>query len=562
MNSATGFFDRHEGTLNSVREACRTRGWFSPFAESPDNFPDAASARSRGRLAFESQLGRPFMIDQPGETGRYGIEVSPYTCEPLGVDYPLADVDALFDAATRAIPGWRDAGVRARVGACLEITDRLYGRVFELAEAVMHTTGQSAAMSYAGSGTNALDRGLETLAYAWDAMAAIPERAHWSRNFGRARVTLEKRYRLEPRGVAVCFTCATFPTWNALPAMYASLAAGNAVIVKPHPTCVLPMAMVVRECRTLLAECGFDPNLVTLALDTPEAPLGKRLVGHPAAAIIDFTGSARFGAWVERNAFPAQCFTETSGVNTVVIDSMRELAPVIRSLATTLCLFSAQMCTSPQNLYVPRRGIRVAGSPIDFEEFAAALVAGIDAIATDPRRASAVLAAIQSPATLALIDQLAGEGGRDGRVLRQSAAYPHADFPRARTRTPLVLQVDAADRGICSEERFGPVVFLIPAGSREEALELATADVRQGGGITAFAYSTDPAFLTELEDGYARVGANLTCNLTGPMPLNFAAAYSDFHVSGLNPAGNATLTDPAFVASRFHVVQSRSAPVD
>ena len=39
--------------------------------------------------------------------------------------------------------------------------------------------------------------------------------------------------------------------------------------------------------------------------------------------------------------------------------------------------------------------------------------------------------------------------------------------------------------------------------------------------------------------------------------LNFAAAYSDYHVTGLNPAGNASLTDLAFVAGRFRIVQSR-----
>ena len=42
------------------------------------------------------------------------------------------------------------------------------------------------------------------------------------------------------------------------------------------------------------------------------------------------------------------------------------------------------------------------------------------------------------------------------------------------------------------------------------------------------------------------------------MPLNFAAAYSDYHVTGLNPAGNATLTDLAFVASPFRITQSRA----
>ena len=41
------------------------------------------------------------------------------------------------------------------------------------------------------------------------------------------------------------------------------------------------------------------------------------------------------------------------------------------------------------------------------------------------------------------------------------------------------------------------------------------------------------------------------------MPLNFAAAYSDYHVTGLNPAGNASLTDLSFVTGRFRITQSR-----
>ncbi|MBL4544914.1 MAG: hypothetical protein JKP95_03965 [Oceanicaulis sp.] len=46
-------------------------------------------------------------------------------------------------------------------------------------------------------------------------------------------------------------------------------------------------------------------------------------------------------------------------------------------------------------------------------------------------------------------------------------------------------------------------------------------------------------------------------NIDGGMPVNFMAAYSDYHVTGLNPAGNASLTDLAFVAPRFRVVQTR-----
>jgi len=63
--------------------------------------------------------------------------------------------------------------------------------------------------------------------------------------------------------------------------------------------------------------------------------------------------------------------------------------------------------------------------------------------------------------------------------------------------------------------------------------------------------------MDDAEVKLVEAGASFTCNLTGGMPLNFAAAYSDLHVTGLNPAGNACLTDLGFVANRFRMVQCR-----
>jgi hypothetical protein len=49
----------------------------------------------------------------------------------------------------------------------------------------------------------------------------------------------------------------------------------------------------------------------------------------------------------------------------------------------------------------------------------------------------------------------------------------------------------------------------------------------------------------------------LSCNLVGNIWVNQSAAFSDFHATGANPAANASLTDGAFVASRFRIVESR-----
>ena len=39
--------------------------------------------------------------------------------------------------------------------------------------------------------------------------------------------------------------------------------------------------------------------------------------------------------------------------------------------------------------------------------------------------------------------------------------------------------------------------------------------------------------------------------------VNQSSAFSDYHVTGGNPAGNACLTDAAFVANRFRVAPVR-----
>ena len=553
--------DKHRAVFEGAQAACRDRHCWSPYPEMPSRYPDALNAQRSGLAAFEQHLGSRFDLEQPGTVGSIGEageEVSPYTGQALGIRYPKADVDLLYGAAQNAMQTWSQATPETRIGVLMEVLDVIYREhLFEIAQSVMHTAGQSYNMAYAGSGVNALDRGIEALVHAWQAMQTVAPTARWQRQFGSTQIVLDKTYRLIPRGVAVCFSCASFPTWNAWPSMMASLATGNAVIVKPHPATVLPMAITVRVFRQVLAAAGFDPNLVTLALDSTAEPIGKLLVKHPQTAIVDFTGSVRFGQWVEQNAHPALCFTETAGCNTVVLESADDLDAALRSLATTLCMFSAQMCTSPQNIYLPRQGVRTPQGLVPFGEVAQRLADAVDALCSDPKKASMILATIQSPQTLALLAQLREQGAQRGEVLLAPRAYAHPEFPAARTSTPLMLKVGKGERDLYGEERFGPVSFVIACDDAADALQQATTDVKQFGGLTAFLYSSDEPYIARAEQAYARAGAQLTINLTGPMPLNFAAAYSDYHVTGLNPAGNASLTDLAFVASRFRISQSR-----
>src|SRR5690606_8544362 len=77
------------------------------------------------------------------------------------------------------------------------------------------------------------------------------------------------------------------------------------------------------------------------------------------------------------------------------------------------------------------------------------------------------------------------------------------------------------------------------------------------GAQTASVYSTDEQVLDGTERAALDVGVHLSCNLTGGVFDNQSAGFSDFHATGANPAANAALTDGAYVAGRFRIVQSR-----
>jgi phenylacetic acid degradation protein paaN len=551
--SVDSWFSTHQPRLERALEVCASREAWSPFIESPSGKLHPPGAKAAGQAWFDATLGTSFPLSMPGEVGRTGLEVSPYTREPLGIDYPKVDADALMDAAAAAMPTWRDASVTTRIGVCLEILDRLSKDVFGNAFATMHTAGQGFMMAFAGSGANSLDRGLEGLAYAYKALRDVPAEASFERSFGSAPVRLTKRYRLIPRGVAIVISCGSYPAWNAYPALFANLATANPVVVKPHPECILPMARAVQIARATLEEAGFDANLVTLAADTRAEPISKELLQHERTAIIDYTGSQQFGSWIETHCTHADVYTETAGCNAVVVESADALEPVLDAIAQSLCLFSAQMCTAAQNIFVPAEGVRVGETRVGSAEFAQRLSAAVDRMLADPKHAAGICGALQTDTIEATLAGLADHPG----IVRASAPYAHPVHPNARTATPLIIRTSAPD-SVYQREHFGPIGFVIEAPSRDEALRHASEDAGHFGSIANYAYSVDPSFCAAIEDAFALEGASVGINLLGQRPINFTAAFSDYHVTGLNPAGNACLTDLAFVTRRFRIVQSKT----
>ncbi|WP_261547275.1 phenylacetic acid degradation protein PaaN [Burkholderia multivorans] len=547
-------FTKHEDTLKRALAAIESRGYWSPFAEMPSPKVYGESGNADGEAAFKSHLGKTFELDQPASGETVGAERSPYGVA-LDIRYPKSTPDALIAAAGAAQRAWREAGPSAWIGVSLEILARLNRASFEIAYSVMHTTGQAFMMAFQAGGPHAQDRALEAVAYAWDQLRRIPADAHWEKPQGKnPPLAMQKRYTIVPRGTGLVLGCCTFPTWNGYPGLFADLATGNTVIVKPHPGAILPLAITVRIARDVLREAGFDPNVVTLLATEPnDGALVQDLALRPEIKLIDFTGSTQNGTWLERHAHQAQVYTEKAGVNQIVIDSTDDLKAAAKNIAFSLALYSGQMCTAPQNIYVPRDGIRTADGHASFDEVAQAIAGAVQKLTGDPARSVELIGAIQNDGVTARIDAARAVG----RVLLDSQTLQHPAFPDARVRTPLVLQLDVADREKFTQEWFGPISFVIATDSTAQSLDLAGEIAAEHGALTLSVYSTADEVIGAAHEAAVRGGVALSINLTGGVFVNQSAAFSDFHGTGANPAANAALADAAFVANRFRVVQSR-----
>jgi phenylacetic acid degradation protein paaN len=548
-------FTKHEDTLQKALAAIETRGYWSPFSEMPSPKVYGETANADGESAFKALLNKKFELDQPSTGEITAAEQSPFGF-PLGIRYPKSDPDALIAAAAQAQRKWREAGPKAWIGVSLEILTRINRLSFEIGYSVMHTTGQAFMMAFQAGGPHAQDRALEAVTYAWDQLRRIPADAHWEKPQGKnPPLAMQKRFNIVPRGTGLVLGCCTFPTWNGYPGLFADLATGNTVIVKPHPGAILPLAITVRVARDVLREAGFDPNVVTLLATEPnDGELVQNLAKRPEIKLIDFTGSTQNGTWLERNAHQAQVFTEKAGVNQIVIDSVDDIKAVARNIAFSLALYSGQMCTAPQNIYVPRDGIRTAEGTIPFQAVADAIAGAVQKLGSDPARAVELLGAIQNEA----IEQRIDEARKLGHVLADSQSLEHPTFAGARVRTPLVLQLDAAtDEAKFTKEWFGPISFVIATDSTAQSLELAGRIAAEHGALTLSIYSMDDTVIEAATEASILGGVALSINLTGGVFVNQSAAFSDFHGTGANPAANAALADAAFVANRFRVVQSR-----
>ena len=337
----------------------------------------------------------------------------------------------------------------------------------------MHTTGQAFMMAFQAGGPHAQDRGLEAVAYAWDQMRRMPAQAHWEKPQGKNEpLRMEKRFRIVPRGIGLVIGCCTFPTWNGYPGLFASLATGNAVDRQAasgrDPAARDHRAHRARSARAKPASIRTSSRWSRTTPATTRAQTARAAPGDQDRSTSP--AARRTAAGSRSNARQAQVYTEKAGVNQVIIDSAADFKGLVRNLAFSLALYTGQMCTAPQNIYVPQDGIDTAEGHLSFDEVAAALAEGVDKLLADPARAVEMLGAVQNDGVLrrARGRALAGRD-RARHADDRASAVPGRDDPHAADRASSTRR----DRATYLNEWFGPIAFVIATDGTADSLAIA-----------------------------------------------------------------------------------------
>ena len=542
-------FNKHKELIYEAQEALSSRSFNTVYYENPKEYGE--DEKEKGLTAFSIKLNSDFNELQVKSDEWVGEEISPYLQTGTGIRYPYLSSGALIQNALEGWKSWRTVDVEERAGILTEALERIKDRFFELAYATMHTTGQGFTMAFQASGPHACDRALEAIVMGFTEIKRFPEQIKWEKWVGGQAIPVNKTWKAVPKGIGLVIGCSTFPTWNSMPGIFASLITGNPVIVKPHPKAVLPLAIVVSEIRQVLKESGLRRDAIQLAPDTTAAPLTQALAENPEVKLIDYTGNTKFGNYLE--SLPKVTFTEKAAVNPVIIDSTKNIEALVSNLAFSLSLYSRQMCTAPQNIYVPASGIKIKDGFVSYDDFCDRLKVALDSI-LESKWGPSTLGCVQNDGTLKNVNAVTMAVGK---TVSDGNSFKMPEFDSARTQSIKVLSVDAGKQEVFQREIFGPMVFVIKTESTAKSIELALRGAEKFGAITCLVYCTDFILNKEIEERFNNAFIPVSFNFTGQVFVNQHAAFSDFHVSGGNASGNGSFVDPGFINKRFVWIGNR-----
>lgn len=290
----------------------------------------------------------------------------------------------------------------------------------------------------------------------------------------------------EPLGVILIIAPSNYPLLLPGVQLLQSLAAGNAVLLKPG----VNGTAVARALIDLLLRAGINPNLIWL-LPESTAAAEAAIAAHPDKVL--FTGSATNGEKVlsrlSTQLIPATM--ELSGCDAVIVREDADLDLAAKAILFGVCLNNGATCIAPRRVFVMQSIARQLES-----------------------RLSAALRYIEAARHhLNGVGNISPENALVLRPLLRHAISSGAHYLSGGVRldnsiaVPVTLAGVPHDSPLLNNDCFAPVLAVVPVKDDEEAIALTN---RNRFGLAASVFGRDVA-------GARRIAARLH---TGTVTIN------------------------------------------
>jgi acyl-CoA reductase-like NAD-dependent aldehyde dehydrogenase len=313
-----------------------------------------------------------------------------------------------------------------------------------------------------------------------------------------------------PYGVSVHIVPSNFPILLTCWTVAASLAAGNAAVVKPSEQTPLSTLRFMEHFRHL------PSGLVSCV--TGRAGTAQALIESPETGVAAFTGGVETGRKV--NAACAEqmmpCVIEAGGNDPMVVSKHAPMDVAIPGATTAAFHLSGQVCTSSERFFVHEDV---------HDEFVDGLVEMATALRVGNGLEASEIGPLVSEAARDTVAELVDDAVESGASVACGGRVP-PDQETGWFYEPTVLTDVTPDMAISREEVFGPVAPICEVESFEAALEHANATEF---GLGASVFTTD---LEEAMRAYESLEAGMVW-ANNPMIDNDAIPFGGWNNSGV-----------------------------
>lgn len=313
-----------------------------------------------------------------------------------------------------------------------------------------------------------------------------------------------------PYGVSVHIVPFNFPILLMAWTLAASLAAGNACIVKPAISTSLCTIAFMEHFQHL------PPGLVNVV--SGGAAVAQALIQNKDTHVVAFTGGVETGRAVNMACAEQfkPCLIEAGGSDPMIISDKAPLEVAVSGACTAAFHLSGQICTSAERFFV-HHGVH--------DKFVEQLIRRVQALRIGHGLGKSEIGPLVSQAARDKVAYLVASAVKAGAELECGGKIPPA-FGQGWFYEPTILTKVRPDMEIMRGEIFGPVAAICKVDSFNDAIEYANeSDLGLGASV----------FTTDLDE--AMQAANMLQSgmvwVNNPLIDNDALPFGGWKTSGI-----------------------------